>query len=224
LPGGQSDQSVVVVMSRLGAVGAERRGWLVRGLFVSSAGVAGRSVMGNQRLPGGPGASGPSTGVAGRSGAGERGPSGKPFVISREEVARAWEKVRGSKGAPGVDAVSIAEFGRDLEGNLYKIWNRMSSGTYFPPPVKAVEIPKAGGGTRVLGVPTIADRVAQTVAAARIEAVVEPLFHDDSFGYRPRRGVADAVGRCRERCWRYDWVLDLDVSKFLDVSSHCSPC
>jgi RNA-directed DNA polymerase len=173
--------------------------------------------MDRQRLPGGPGLPGPSTGVPGKSGAGERGPSGRPFGISVEEVRAAWEKVRANKGSPGVDEVSVAGFEGDLDGNLYKIWNRMSSGTWFPPPVKAVEIPKDGGGTRMLGVPTIADRVAQTVVAARIEAVVEPLFHDDSFGYRPRRGVPDAVGRCRERCWKYDWVLDLDVQKFFDT-------
>jgi RNA-directed DNA polymerase len=145
-------------------------------------------------------------------------PSGKakPFDISKWEVRAAWEKVRASKGAPGVDEVSIADFEKDLENNLYKIWNRMSSGSYFPPPVKAVEIPKADGGTRVLGVPAIGDRVAQTVVAARIEAAVEPVFHDDSYGYRPRRGALDAVGVCRERCWRYDWVLDLDVQKFFD--------
>jgi group II intron reverse transcriptase/maturase len=133
------------------------------------------------------------------------------------EVVRAWEKVRSNKGAPGADAVSIAGFAQDLENNLYKIWNRMSSGTYFPPPVKAVEIPKDDGSTRMLGVPSVADRVAQTVAAGRIEAVVEPLFHDDSYGYRPLRGVAAAVGRCRERCWTYDWAVDLDVSRFFDT-------
>jgi RNA-directed DNA polymerase len=144
-------------------------------------------------------------------------PAGKPFDISRQEVWRAWEKVRANKGAPGVDEVSLAAFGKDLKNNLYKVWNRMSSGSYFPPPVKAVEIPKAHGpGTRMLGVPTIADRVAQTVAAARIEEVVEPVFHADSYGYRPGRKALDAVGVCRERCWDYDWVIDLDVSKFFD--------
>jgi RNA-directed DNA polymerase len=110
--------------------------------------------MGEQRPPGGPGRSGLSTGVPGRSGPEGQGPSGKPFAISREEVRAAWEKVRANKGAPGVDEVSVAEFERNLEDNLYKVWNRMSSGSYFPPPVKAVEIPKAGGGTRLLGVPT----------------------------------------------------------------------
>jgi RNA-directed DNA polymerase len=106
-------------------------------------------------------------------------PSGmpKPFDISKWEVAAAWEKVRANKGAPGVDEVSVTVFEEDLKGNLYKVWNRMSSGSYFPPPVRAAEIPKAGGGTRMLGVPSVADRVAQTVVAARIEAAVEPVFH-----------------------------------------------
>jgi RNA-directed DNA polymerase len=147
----------------------------------------------------------------------EQRPSGKPFDISKEEVWRAWLKVRANQGAPGVDEVTLAAFELDLKGNLYKVWNRMSSGSYFPPPVKAVEIPKAHGpGTRMLGVPAIADRVAQTVAAARIEAVAEPVFHDDSYGYRPGRSVPDAVMACQGRCWKYDWVVDLDVQKFFD--------
>ena len=143
--------------------------------------------------------------------------SGKPFQISKQEVWDAWLKVKGNQGAPGADGQSIEAFGKDLKGNLYKVWNRMSSGTYFPPPVKAVEIPKPhGGGTRVLGVPCVADRIAQTVAAARLEKAVEPLFHPDSYGYRPRRGALDAVAACRERCWRYSWVIDLDIRKFFD--------
>lgn len=141
----------------------------------------------------------------------------KPFEISKWEVFRAWERVLANKGAPGEDMVSPGEFAKDLENNLYKVWNRMSSGAYFPPPVLAVEIPKAGGGTRLLGVPAVADRVAQTVAAARIEAAVEPLFHRDSYGYRPRKGALDAVGACRERCWRYDWVVEFDIRKFFDT-------
>ena len=146
------------------------------------------------------------------------GPSGKakPFDISKREVQAAWEKVRANKGAPGADEMSLAVFEENLRDNLYKIWNRMSSGSYFPPPVLAVEIPKGDGGTRVLGVPTVADRVAQTVVAARIESVVEPVFHPGSFGYRPGRSALDAVGACRERCWKYDWVIDLDVRKFFD--------
>ncbi|HET9869036.1 MAG TPA: group II intron reverse transcriptase/maturase, partial [bacterium] len=131
---------------------------------------------------------------------------------------QAYLKVAANKGAAGVDEVSLAEFKSDLKGNLYKIWNRMSSGSYFPPPVKAVEIPKAhGAGTRILGVPTVGDRIAQTVAAARIEAAVEPKFHPDSYGYRPRKSALDAVGKCRERCWKCNWVIDLDVQKFFDT-------
>jgi RNA-directed DNA polymerase len=140
----------------------------------------------------------------------------KPFAIEKAEVAAAWEKVRANKGAPGADRVSLAGFGADLDNNLYMIWNRMSSGTYFPPPVLAVQIPKAGGGVRVLGVPSVADRVAQTVVAARIEAAVEPVFHGDSYGYRPGKSALDAVGACRERCWKHDWVIDLDVARFFD--------
>jgi RNA-directed DNA polymerase len=143
--------------------------------------------------------------------------SGKPFDISKWEVWKAWERVKDNKGAPGVDGCSIEEFGKDLKNNLYKIWNRMSSGSYFPPPVLAVEIPKShGGGTRILGVPTVADRIAQTVAARRLEAKVEPIFHPDSYGYRPRRSALHAVEACRKRCWRNDWVIDLDIQKFFD--------
>ncbi|TDB94023.1 group II intron reverse transcriptase/maturase [Nonomuraea longispora] len=143
------------------------------------------------------------------------GPGGKPFDIPKRLVWKAWKQVKANKGAAGVDGQSIEAFEVDLRDNLYKIWNRMSSGTYFPPPVKAVEIPKPGG-TRVLGVPTVADRVAQTVAALALEPRTESIFHDDSFGYRPGRGALDAVARCRRRCWEKDWVIDLDVRKFFD--------
>ena len=144
-------------------------------------------------------------------------PLGKSFEISKQEVWDAWLKVKANKGAPGVDGQSVEDFEADLKGNLYKIWNRMSSGSYFPPPVKAVEIPKAHSvGTRILGVPTVADRVAQTVVAARLEKNVEPKFHNDSYGYRPGRSALDAAGKCRERCWRYDWVIDLDIREFFD--------
>jgi RNA-directed DNA polymerase len=143
--------------------------------------------------------------------------SGKPFAVSKWEVWEAWEKVKANKGAPGVDDRSIEDFGADLKNNLYRIWNRMSSGSYFPPPVLAVEIPKShGDGVRILGVPTVADRVAQTVVARRLEAKVEPIFHPDSYGYRPHRSALDAVAACRQRCWRTDWVLDLDIQKFFD--------
>jgi RNA-directed DNA polymerase len=140
----------------------------------------------------------------------------KPFQISKQEVWAAWEKVRGNKGAPGVDGVSIGEFEKDLKDNLYRVWNRMSSGTYFPPDVKAVAIPKAAGGTRILGVPSVGDRIAQTVVAEHLSVRVEPVFHPDSYGYRPGRSALDAVAMCRERCFRYDWVVEFDIRKFFD--------
>ena len=145
-------------------------------------------------------------------------PQDKPFNIPKRLVWKAYERVRANKGAAGVDRQSIEDFEKDLRNNLYKIWNRMSSGSYFPPPVMAVEIPKtgSGGGTRILGVPTVADRVAQTVAALALEPRTESIFHDDSYGYRPRRSALDAVANCRERCWKKDWVIDLDVAKFFD--------
>jgi len=144
------------------------------------------------------------------------GPEGKPFDISKRLVWQAWKQVKAKKGAAGVDGQSIADFEADLGNNLYRIWNRMSSGTYFPPPVRAVEIPKASGGTRMLGVPTVGDRVAQTVAALALEPRTESIFHEDSYGYRPGRGPLDAVAKCRQRCWEKDWLIDLDVQKFFD--------
>jgi group II intron reverse transcriptase/maturase len=143
--------------------------------------------------------------------------SGKSFVISKWEVQEAWETVKANKGAPGVDGCSIEEFEKDLGNNLFRIWNRMSSGSYFPPPVRAVQIPKSQGGIRVLGVPTVGDRVAQTVVARRLERKVEPIFHPDSYGYRPGRSALDAVATCRRRCWKSDWVIDLDIQKFFDT-------
>jgi RNA-directed DNA polymerase len=148
-------------------------------------------------------------------------PSGKSFDISKWEVWEAYRQVKANRGAPGVDGVTLEEFDEDLKDNLYRIWNRLSSGSYFPPPVKAVEIPKPhGSGTRTLGIPTIADRVAQTVVARRLEAKVEPIFHPDSYGYRPYRSALDAVAACRERCWKSDWVIDLDIQKFFDSVDH----
>ncbi|MFN0029844.1 MAG: group II intron reverse transcriptase/maturase [Acidimicrobiales bacterium] len=145
----------------------------------------------------------------------------KPFAISKRVVFEAWEKVKSNRGAAGVDGQSIADFEADLRGNLYRIWNRMSSGSYFPFPVRAVEIPKAGGvGVRVLGVPTVSDRVAQTVVRLYLEPEVEPLSHPDSYGYRPGRSALDAVGACRKRCWSSDWVIDLDIRAFFDSLDH----
>ncbi len=152
---------------------------------------------------------------------GRSGSQDKPFKISKQLVWEAYERVKQNKGAAGVDGQSVEEFEKDLRGNLYRIWNRMSSGTYFPPPVRAVEIPKPhGGGTRTLGVPTVADRIAQTVAALTLEARTESIFHDDSFGYRPGRSQLMAVAKCRERCWRKDWALELDIAKFFDSVDH----
>ncbi len=144
----------------------------------------------------------------------------KPFDISKWRVVEAYEKVKANKGAAGVDEESIADFERDLKGNLYKIWNRMSSGSYFPPPVRAVEIPKKAGGVRILGVPTVADRIAQTVVRMYLEPNVEPMFHPDSYGYRPGRSALDAVATCRKRCWGNDWVIDLDLKSFFDTIDH----
>ena len=145
----------------------------------------------------------------------------KPFVISKEVVWEAYQRVKANKGAAGVDGESIAEFEQDLKDNLYQLWNRMSSGCYFPPPVRMVEIPKRDGrGVRVLGVPTVADRIAQTVVKMYLEPVVEPLFHADSYGYRPGRSALQAVGVCRERCWKADWVIDLDLKSFFDSLPH----
>ncbi len=141
----------------------------------------------------------------------------KPFAIPKLLVWEAYRRVAANKGAAGVDGQALEEFEADLEGNLHKIWNRMSSGTWFPPPVRAVEIPKPHSpGTRVLGVPTIADRIAQTVAASYLEPLVEPRFHHDSYGYRPGKSAHDALEACRQRCWKYNWAIDLDVQKFFD--------
>ena len=145
---------------------------------------------------------------------------GKPFEIPKRLIWRAYLKVKDNKGSAGVDGQSLTEFEQDLKGNLYKLWNRMSSGSYFPAPVKAVPIPKSGGGTRVLGVPGVADRIAQTAATMVLEPLVEPLFHPDSYGYRPRRSALDAVERCKQRCWRRSWVVDLDIQGFFDNVPH----
>ena len=143
-------------------------------------------------------------------------PKDKPFAIPKQLVWEAYRRVAANKGAPGVDGQALDEFEADLRDNLYKIWNRMSSGSYFPPPVRAVEIPKPhGGGVRVLGVPTIADRIAQTVAAMQLEPLVEPRFHPDSYGYRPGKSALDAVGTCRRRCWEFDWIIDLGCPEVL---------
>ena len=155
--------------------------------------------------------------VIGRGGAKAFETAGKAFDIPKDLVVKAWQRVRSNNGAPGVDGAAIENFERDLQANLYKIWNRMSSGSYFPPPVRQVRIPKPDGGIRVLGVPTVADRLAQTVVALVLERRAEPVFHQGSYGYRPGRGAIDAVAACRRRCWESSWVIDMDIQAFFDT-------
>jgi len=144
----------------------------------------------------------------------------KPFSIAKRLVWEAYERVKANRGAAGVDGQSLAAFEKDLKGNLYKIWNRMSSGCYFAPPVRLVEIPKADGKLRPLGIPTVSDRIAQMVVKLTLEPTVEPMFHRDSYGYRPGRSALDAVAVARERCWRMDWVIDLDIRDFFGSLDH----
>jgi group II intron reverse transcriptase/maturase len=144
----------------------------------------------------------------------------KPYAIPKKLVWEAYKRVKANRGAAGVDGETLAAFEQNLKDNLYKLWNRMSSGSYFPPPVRLVEIPKASGGTRPLGIPTVADRVAQTVVKMVLEPEVEPRFHPDSYAYRPNKSALDAVGVARQRCWRKDWVIDLDIKAFFDSLDH----
>jgi RNA-directed DNA polymerase len=147
-------------------------------------------------------------------------PEAKPYVIPKQLVWEAYKRVKANRGAAGVDGESLAIFEEDLKDNLYKVWNRMSSGCYFPPPVRLVEIPKDNGGKRPLGIPTVSDRVAQTVVKMVLEPLVEPQFHPDSYGYRPGKSALDAVGVARKRCWDADWVIDLDIKSFFDSIPH----
>ena len=140
----------------------------------------------------------------------------KPFCIAKRDVWEAYKRVKANRGSAGVDGESIAAFEQDLENNLYRLWNRMSSGSYFPPAVRRVDIPKEGGRTRPLGIPTVSDRIAQTVVQGYLEPILEPVFHKDSYGYRPGRSAQDALAVARQRCWRYNWVLDLDIKSFFD--------
>ena len=144
----------------------------------------------------------------------------KPFEISKHLVWDAFQRVKANKGAAGIDNASIEDFERDLKGNLYKLWNRMSSGSYQPPPVKGVPIPKKSGGTRLLGIPTVADRVAQTAVKVILEPALERIFHNDSYGYRPGRSAHDALAITRKRCWKYDWVVEFDVKGLFDNIDH----
>ena len=144
----------------------------------------------------------------------------KPYTIPKQLVWKAYLRVKANRGAAGVDGESLAMFDADLPDNLYKIWNRMSSGSYFPPPVRLVEIPKDDGGIRPLGIPTVGDRIAQAVVKMVLEPVVERVFHPDSYGYRPGRSALDAVAKTRERCWAADWVIDVDIRGFFDTIPH----
>jgi RNA-directed DNA polymerase len=144
----------------------------------------------------------------------------KPFNISKHVVWEAYLRVKANQGAAGIDEQSIADFEKDVKNNLYKIWNRMSSGSYFPPPVRTVTIPKSNGGQRKLGIPTVGDRIAQMVVKLYLEPEVEGHFHPDSYGYRPGKSALDAVGQARERCWKYDYVIDLDIKGFFDNLEH----
>lgn len=144
----------------------------------------------------------------------------KPYDISKQEIWRAWKRVKANGGAPGVDGQRLEDFERKLGDNLYKLWNRMSSGSYFPKAVRLCEIPKEDGGTRVLGIPTVEDRVAQMTAALVLEPKVERRFHPNSYGYRPGKSAIEAIGRARQQCWRHDWVIDLDIQGFFDTIDH----
>jgi group II intron reverse transcriptase/maturase len=144
----------------------------------------------------------------------------KPFEIPKRWVWEAYKRVKANRGAAGVDEQSISELEEDLSNNLYRLWNRLSSGSYFPPPVKRVEIKKREGGMRPLGIPTVADRIAQAVVKTYLEPELEKYFHPDSYGYRLKKSALEAVGVARERCWRYSWVLDLDIRAYFDTIPH----
>lgn len=150
----------------------------------------------------------------------ERRANAKAFDIPKQLVWEAYRRVKANRGAAGVDGESLRQFEADRRNQLYKIWNRLSSGSYFPPPVRVVEIEKTGGGIRPLGIPTVADRVAQAVVRLVLEPGVDAQFHDDSFGYRRGRSAHQAIARARERCWVYDWVVDLDIKGFFDNLPH----
>jgi RNA-directed DNA polymerase len=144
----------------------------------------------------------------------------KPFDISKALVWEAWQRVKANKGAAGVDGQTIENFESDVKGNLYRVWNRMSSGSYFPPAVKAVPIPKKSGGERILGVPTVSDRIAQTAVTLVLEPILEPVFHEDSYGYRRGKSAHDALAVTRQRCWERDWVLEYDIRGLFDNIDH----
>jgi RNA-directed DNA polymerase len=144
----------------------------------------------------------------------------KPYQIPKEIIEEAWYRVKRADGGPGIDGQSIEEFEKDIANNLYKLWNRLSSGSYHSQPVKLVTIPKADGGERQLGIPTVMDRVAQMVVHLQLSPIVEEIFHQDSYGFRSGKSAHDAVKVCRERCFRHSWVIDLDIAKYFDTIEH----
>ena len=137
--------------------------------------------------------------------------SAKPYGIAKRSVWDAYQEVKANRGAAGIDDETIEMFEQNLSKNLYKLWNRMSSGSYLPPPVRQVEIPKAKGGFRKLGIPTVSDRIGQTVVKLLIEPILDPMFHPDSSGYRPGRSAKQAIAITRKRCWQHDWVVEFDI-------------
>ena len=145
---------------------------------------------------------------------------GKSFHISKHQVMQAYKCVKANKGAGGIDGVDFEIYEKDLKNNLFKLWNRMSSGSYFPKPVKGVEIPKKNGKIRLLGIPTIEDRIAQMVIKLTFEPIVEPIFYNDSYGYRPNRSAIDAVAVTRERCWKMPWMIEYDIIGLFDNIDH----
>lgn len=144
----------------------------------------------------------------------------KPFEISKKLVVQAYKEVKAKAGTAGIDQESIEDFERNLKDNLYRLWNRMSSGSYFPPPVKGVAIPKKLGGTRLLGIPTVSDRIAQTVVKDMLEPLLEPIFDENSFGYRPNKSAHEAIAITRQRCWEFDWVVEFDIQGLFDTINH----
>lgn len=145
----------------------------------------------------------------------------KPFEIDKWLIYEAYKKVRSNRGGGGIDGITMEEFDKDLSNNLYRLWNRMSSGSYMPQPVALVDIPKPNGCKRPLGIPTLSDRIAQMAVVLSIMPTLDPIFHEDSYGYRPNKSAHDAIAKARERCFKYAWVLDMDISKFFDTICHC---
>lgn len=146
--------------------------------------------------------------------------SAKPFPVSKRQVWEAYKRVKANRGAAGIDGQTLAGFDENVTDNLYKLWNRMASGSYMPQAVRRVDIPKADGGVRPLGIPAVSDRIAQMVVKQILEPVLEPLFHADSYGYRPGKSAHQAIAQARKRCWKFDWVVEVDIKGFFDDIDH----